>query len=213
MTKKYFIIFFLLFSFSNIYAQFDIGVYGGFNRGSFKGDLVKDADFSKIIHPDFGVIFDLKLSKQIVLSFQPGLAKRGTKISYWVDYQLEQVDSINIKIDYLAIPLLLKISSKNEHFYAIGGLEAGIPLSANAMYIGYPDEKEDLMEVMSKVNIVMHFGFGYQIQIGKPTLFFEARYLQGLNNAVPIEKPEINFFPRVRTSDVQLLFGLKFPLF
>ena len=213
MRKKFLFIVILLLAFTNLFAQFNAGVFGGLNSGTFKGDQPKDAEYSNLISPDFGIVLDLALTNQITLSFQPGLTKRGTKISYYVRKKVEPVDSISIKVDYFSIPLLIKISSKNKRFYAIGGLDAGIPLSATAMFISIPEDKRDIEKYMSKVNVVMHFGFGYRIPVGKTTLFAEARYLQGLNNAVPVEKPENYFFPRVRTSDMQLLFGVEFPLF
>ena len=213
MRIRFLLLAFLLLSFNNSFAQFKIGVIGGLNRGTFKGDQIDGGSYNNLIQPNYAIMFDAKLSDQIVLSLQPGLSKKGTKITYSVKGELEPIDSIAIKIDYFSIPLILKISSKNERFYAIGGLEAGIPLSANADFLTKPDYIRDVKKHLSNVNITMHFGAGYRISVGKPTLFLEARYLQGLNNAVPIEKPEYNFFPRVRTSDIQLLFGIEFPLF
>jgi len=213
MKLRILFLFFLLFSFSSSFAQFSIGAFSGLNMGSFKGDQVEDGSYSTLIGTSFGITMDLSLSEQIILSFQPGVTKKGTNISYEVNGEIDPVDSIRIRIDYFTIPLLLKISSKNNRFYAIGGLEAGIPLSANAAFIFNKNDKRDLKNYISKTNIIMHFGVGYRVPVGKPTLFFEARYLQGLNNAVPVEKPEYNFFPRVRTSDVQLLVGITFPLF
>jgi len=213
MKIRYLLIAFLLLSFSTSFAQFKIGAIGGLNMGTFKGDQLDEGSYNKLIGTNWSIMFDAKLSDQIVLSLQPGLSKKGTKITYSVKGELEPVDSIAIKIDYFSIPLMLKISSKNERFYAIGGLEAGIPLSADAEFLSKTDDVRDVKKHLSDVNIIMHFGAGYRIPVGKPTLFLEARYLQGLNNAVPIENPEYNFFPRVRTSDVQLLFGIEFPLF
>ena len=213
MRIKFLLLAFLLLSFTNSFAQFKIGAIGGLNMGTFKGDQIVGGSYNKSIGTNWSIMFDTKLTDQIVLSLQPGLSKKGTKITYSVKGELEPVDSIAIKIDYFSIPLILKILSKNERFYAIGGLEAGIPLSANAEFLTVPDENIDIKNLLSNVNIIMHFGVGYRIPVGKPTLFLEARYLQGLNNAVPVEKPAYNFFPRVRTSDVQLLFGIEFPLF
>jgi len=213
MRIKFFLIAFLLLSFTSSFAQFKIGAIGGLNMGTFKGDQLDGGTYNKLIGTNWAVIFDAKLSNQIVLSLQPGLSNKGTKITYSVKGEKEPVDSIAIKINYFSIPLILKISSKNERFYAIGGIEAGIPLSANAEFLTKTDDVRDVKNHISDVNIIMHFGVGYRIPVGKPTLFLEARYLQGLNNAVPAENPEYNFFPRVRTSDVQLLFGIEFPLF
>jgi hypothetical protein len=213
MRIKYLLIAILLLSFTNSFAQFKVGAISGLNMGTFKGDQPNRGEYSTLLGTNFGVLFDLNLSDQIILSLQPSLVKKGTKISYEIKGETEPVDSIDIRVDYFSIPLLLKIASKNKRFYAIGGLEAGIPLSANAAYTSTSENDIDIKEHLADVNIVMHFGAGYRIPVGKPTLFIEARYLQGLNNAVPIENPEYNFFPRVRTSDFQILFGIELPLF
>ncbi|NOR74632.1 MAG: outer membrane beta-barrel protein [Draconibacterium sp.] len=213
MRIRYLLMVFLLLSFTNTFAQLDIGAYSGLGLGKFKGDQAGDGKYNKLISANYGLIFDLTLSDQLILSLQPGLSGKGTRISYSVKGEPEPVDSIAIKINYFSIPLLIKISSKNEHFYAIGGLEAGLPLSATAEFIAKLDDKRDVLNHLSDINLVMHFGVGYRIPVGKPTLFIEARYLQGLNNAVPLERPEYNYFPRVRTSDIQLLFGIEFSLF
>ncbi len=213
MRIKYFFVVLLLLSFTTAFAQFNVGVVSGLNLGNVKGDQPENGSYNTLIGTNYGLLFDLNLSEQIVLSIQPGLSHKGTKISYAVKGFPEAVDSINIKLDYFSVPLLLKVLSKGRHLYAIGGLDVGFPLSTNAEFVGNHDDKRDISAHLSDVNIVMHFGAGWRFQVGKPTLFLEARYLQGLNNIVPIEKPEYNFFPRVRTTDVQLLFGIEFPLF
>jgi hypothetical protein len=165
-----------------------------------------------LIGGDFVLIFDYQLSDQFTLSLQPSFSQNGTKISYTVSGEIYPVDSIKIRINYFSIPLLLKVATNNKRFYAIGGIEAGFLLSANAFFKG-DSEEESLGNHISKVNIVMHFGIGYRIPLGKPILFIEGRYMQGLNNTVTEENPDYGFFPRVRTTGFQILMGVEIPVF
>ncbi len=57
----------------------------------------------------------------------------------------------------------------------------------------------------------MHFGAGYKIPIGYPTLFVELRYSQGLVNLTD-EVVQDNMIPRVKTAGIKFLVGVEIPL-
>jgi hypothetical protein len=212
MRLKFILIFVLLTAFQKSNAQLIVGAFGGINMSKMKGDVPKNAKYHTLLGMDFGIMLDLKISDQVTLSLQPSFSQKGTKMKYTVQGEIYPVDSIKIRINYLAIPFLVKIAANNKRFYAIGGIEAGFPLAANAVFKGVSEE-ENLIDHISSVNVVMHFGIGYRIPLGKPNLFIEGRYLQSLNNTVTEESPDYNFFPRVRTTDFQFLVGIEIPIF
>ncbi|MCF6356495.1 MAG: PorT family protein [Draconibacterium sp.] len=213
MRIKYLLIIIVMLSFFNGFAQVSVGAFGGLNVSKLRGDQPVGSEFRSPVGVDLGVLVDYKFSEQFTLSLQPSFSKKGAKISYIVKGEDELVDSVSINFNYLAIPLLLKIAAKNNRYYAIGGLEAGFPMSATANYINESNNEVDIIDYLADVVVVMHFGIGYRIPIGKPTLYVEGRYSQGINNIIPFENPEYNAFPRVRTSAFQLLFGIELPLF
>jgi hypothetical protein len=113
-----------------------------------------------------------------------------------------------IRLNYFSLPLLLKVSSTNKRFYALGGLEAGLLIDS---FVTSNDIKEDLKVDVSEFNIAMHFGAGYRIPIGYPRLFVELRYAQGLINLTD-EPVEDNIIPRVKTNGLKVLVGIEIPL-
>ena len=112
-------------------------------------------------------------------------------------------DSIGIRLNYFALPVLLKIQSTNRHFYAVGGFEAGYLLSSTASSHG---EKLDADLKVNSFNISAQFGVGYRIFLGLPRLYIEAGYAQGILNLTdePFDK---SYIPRVKTNGFKLWMG------
>ncbi len=71
MRIRFLLIAFLLLSFTNSFAQFKIGAISGLNLGTFKGDQIDGGSYNKLIGTNWAIMFDAKLSDQIVLSLQP----------------------------------------------------------------------------------------------------------------------------------------------
>ena len=101
----------------------------------------------------------------------------------------------------------MKITSTNERFYALSGIETGLLLDGSTI-IG--EDKEELAD-LNQWNIAVHFGAGIRIPVGYPTIFVELRYSQGLLNLTD-EPLNTNIIPRVKTSGFKILAGVEFPL-
>ena len=210
MKRPVHVLFFLLFILSTSVSsgQSYVGVFGGLNSSKLSGDVPNKAKYKSLMGTNAGAYIDIKLSKIIWLSIQPSYTQEGTKISYSVRGIVEPVDSINIRLNYFSLPLLLKVSSTNERFYAIGGFETGLLLDS---YVSSHDIKDDIKTNVAEWNIAMHFGAGIRIPIGFPRLFVELRYSQGLINLTdePIDK---SYIPRVKTTGFKVLAGIEIPL-
>ncbi len=213
MRIKYILVVVLLALFFRGNAQLNVGAFGGINMSKLKGDKPKNASYTSSLGMEFGLLLDLKLSDHVIMSLQPSYAQKGSKISFTVSNVDEPVDSLRIGLEYIEIPILFKIDANNKRFYALGGLEAGFPVRAWAEYINQPGEKEDISSIVSKINVVMHFGVGYRIPLGKTILSIEGRYLQGLNNVIGQENPNYPYIPRVKTGGFKFLVSYEIPLF
>ena len=210
MTKftRFFILLTLVICSFLVSAQPYAGIFAGLNSSRLVGDAPDKGKFKGIMGVSAGAYIDLKLGKSIFLSLQPSYSQEGTKISYTISGKEKPVDSITIRLKYFSLPFLLKITSTNARFYAIGGLEAGYMIDS---YASSHDIKETIKADVAEWNIAIHFGAGIRIPVGFPRLFAELRYTQGLVNLTdePLEK---NYIPRVKTAGFKLLAGIEIPL-
>ena len=206
-SQLFFLLLFFLLT-TIVSAQPYIGVFGGLNRSKLSGDIPDKASFKSLTGANVGAYLDIKITKIIWFSLQPSYTQEGTKITYRVSGKEKPVDSINVRLNYFSLPVLLKVTSTNERFYAICGFEAGYLLDS---YISSHDIQNDIKANVAEWNLAMHFGAGIKIPIGLPRLFIELRYTQGLLNLTdePIEE---SYIPRVKTNGFKLLAGIEIPL-
>lgn len=210
MTRsvQVFIILFLILCSSTSSGQSYVGVFGGLNSSKLNGDAPDKAKYKSLMGVNAGAYFDLKLSKSIWLSLQPSYSQEGTKISYNVSGKEVPVDSIRIRLNYFSLPLFLKISSTNERFYALAGIETAMLLNSS---VYSHDIEQDVDLSVVEWNLAMHFGAGIRIPVGFPRLIVELRYSQGLVNLTD-EPIDASYVPRVKTSGYKLLVGIEIPL-
>jgi len=209
ITKtKLLLLLLIMISASITFGQSYIGVFAGLNSSKLAGDSPSNAKYKSLMGANIGAYFDLKLGKSIWLSLQPSYSQEGTKVFYSVKGVEEPVDSIKIRLNYFSLPILLKVQSSNERFYALGGIETGYLLDS---YLSSHDVKEEFKTDISDFNVAAHFGAGFRIPIGITRLFIELRYTQGVLNLTddPIDE---SFIPRVKSTGFKVLAGIEIPL-
>lgn len=199
-----------IFLFTSIlgFGQSYLGVFGGLNMSKLSGDVPAKGKYKTSTGLNFGANLDIKLSDNMLLSLQPSYSQEGTKISYTLPDSPDPIDSISVSLNYFSLPVLLKITTVNERFYALAGVETGFLLNSSQTI---DDVEQDINANVKEINLAMHFGVGLRIPIGFPRLFVELRYSQGLLNLTddPIVQ---NTIPRVKTSGMKILVGIEIPL-
>lgn len=188
-------------------GQTKIGIFAGLNRSKLSGDAPADAVYKNLTGGNLGALLDVKLGKSVYLSFQPSYSQEGSKVTYNVKGVREPVDSIKIHLNYFSLPILLKITSTNERFYALAGIETALLISNSVTTENTEEEFSDL----AQWNVAAHFGAGINIPLGVPNMFVELRYSQGLINLTDEPLSE-DIIPRVKTSGFKLLCGIRIPL-
>lgn len=202
-----YIIILLIFSLSSM-GQSYVGVFAGFNSSKLSGDAPPKASYKSLMGANVGAHFDIKLGKITALSLQPSFSQEGSRVFYSVPNEDEMVDSLSLRLNYISLPLLLRVTSTNERFYAIGGVEAGY-LMSSSLKSQKVEQEMDL--TISDFNVAVHFGAGFRIPLGYPRLFIELRYSQGLINLTddPLAN---NIIPRVKTNGFKAFVGIEIPL-
>lgn len=189
-------------------AQSHIGLFGGLNLSKLAGDAPKNAYYSSLAGANLGGFFDVKLTQGIYLGLHPSYSQEGTRVFYEVQNAEEAVDSVKIRLNYFSLPVLLKISSTNKSFYALAGFESGMLLNSSATSA---DQSGEIDADVAEWNFAIHFGAGIRVPVGKPNLFFEVRYTQGLMNLTD-DALSNNTLPRVKSSGFKLMTGIEVPI-
>ncbi len=189
-------------------AQPNIGIYVGLNNSSLSGDSPTDAIYTPRLGHLTGLNIDFKINDEILLSFQPGYGTAGAKLALKDNTGEKYIDSIDITLNYLILPVMINIISNNQRFYFNSGIEIGLLTKASA-YNGA--ETVDLQLEVNEINVTANFGLTYLIPIGKPFLFFDLRYSQGLIN-ISNSCNNSSFVPRIKTSRLKFRTGIQIPL-
>ena len=190
------------------HGQSYLGLFGGLNMSKLSGDVPSKVKYKNSLGLNFGANLDLRLSETIFLSIQPSYSQEGTKISYTLNGSSEPIDSVTINLNYFSLPVLLKITSGNERFYALAGIETALLLNSSQTI---DDVEQELNVEVTELNVAMQFGVGFRIPVGFPRLFVELRYSQGLVNLTD-DEITLNTIPRVKTSGMKIIVGIEIPL-
>ncbi len=192
-------------------AGTSLGALAGLTRSTFGGDTPDKGQYRSITGFAFGGICEVDLSPNVKLSLQPSLVRKGTRIAYEVKDQEERVDSVDIRIDYVTVPVLVKVMTGGGRFYISGGLEIGFPIQAeHETSSGMTNIKDGL----AKTDLAADFGIGLHVPLGRPVMFFELRYTQSLRNIIDENWADENLRlePRVKNSGTQVYVGLLYGL-
>ncbi len=192
-------------------AGTSLGALGGITRSSFGGDAPSKGQYRPITGFAFGGICEVDLGPNVKLSLQPSLVRKGTRIAYEVKGQEERVDSVDIRIDYITLPVLLKVMTGGGRFYISGGLEIGFPIQAEHET---SSAKTNIKEGLTDLDLAADFGIGFHVPLGRPVMFFELRYTQSLRNIIDENWADenLNLEPRVKNSGTQFYVGLLYGL-
>jgi hypothetical protein len=192
-------------------AQISLGVTAGANIGKFGGVEPPDASYASKTGVNFGGTLAYRITNDISLTLQPMYSQRGSNIEVGEDTRRDSLQVYETSIDFLVIPLFVRVDSDNGVTYFISGLEFGIPLSAE---ISHNDKNRDISGTLKNIDILASIGMGLRFSLGEPDLMVEFRYYQGLVNfnAGNDEDQGNIIFEDFKNSGFQLMAGLEWEL-
>jgi len=213
-------IFFLILT-HTIQAQIEFGAHGGISRTSFQGDRLKLNNLIQIPAPGYHVSLDfyVGIRPDIFLGLSPTYRHMGMKLQTLdtlfeigpfsaggqsVIVKTELRDSIRVRLDYLGIPVSLRVISDNERFHFNTGISIGFPVRHE---YDNGESREDI-DFLKEINLVANFEIGYRIPLNRSCLTINIFYFQGLINMVKNEEEiyEDDYF-RLKTVDYGISIG------
>lgn len=214
MFKHLLPILIFLLSFTNIsFSQFKVGFSGEVSSSTFGGVAPANATYESIAGYGGSLIGEVRIANNVYLSFQPGYIAKGSKIKFGNENSLinDTVVTFTINQSYFSLPLNLKIF--NDRFYIAGGVSVQF-LSSAKIKSDVTDNQQDIKDKFKTYDIISNFNVGYQLPLGKPHLFFELRYIQGLiniNEENTVARNEI-YISNFKSKGFSFISGLIFPL-
>jgi hypothetical protein len=196
---------------SPLAAQASLGAYGGLNRSVLRGDGPRNTKYRDRYGAVLGIVADFPVTTDVAISAQPSFARRGAGIAFKVEGERERRDSLDVRLDYVSIPVLVKIFAGHRRTFVTGGLDVGF-LTKATIYDG--TNIDDISDIMKAMDIAAVFRPGVAIVKRQPEITIEPRYAQSfLNVANPEADPETESLPqRFRSTGLQLLLGIMFTL-
>jgi len=187
-----------------------IGVMGGLARYSFSGDAADKAAYRTLNRGAAGAIIELDIHSGVRLSIQPSYVQKGTGIAYEVLGQKERVDSVEVKTDYLSIPVMVRILTGSERWFVSGGLELAWLLDAR---YETSTGDNDIKDRVDDLDFAIQFGAGWIKPVGRHELFLEVRYTQSILNVISAKdsREELSGL-RLKNSGILFCAGFLFDL-
>ena len=187
-------------------AQFSVGLLGDLSSSNISGSAPSGTKYTGRTGLGGGLILDYKVTDEVTVSLQPMFLPKGTTISYDLKSYEEERDSVDAKLSYITIPLMVKVNA-TKVVYVTGGFDVGFLQSATTTMINVEGEK-DISENIESMDISVNFGVGFTFQVSSFNLFFEGRYSQGLFNASNFsDDNDKDISSDFKNTGMQLLFG------
>jgi len=221
--KRYYLVFIMILVVSlslNVRAQHRIGIIGGINMATMNVHVENDEkNISGRTDFGAGALMELEMKKSLFLHCEALYLQKGGILD-------ETIDSpeAEFSISFLEIPLFLKaVFGKIIKPYVFAGPTVGINLTSEAEFsIGTLTFEGSLENVIKKFDIGLGFGVGISYPVGTGSVFFESRYVLGLNDISKSGTVELSSGSItedmdmldediLKTKGLQIMVGISFP--
>jgi hypothetical protein len=140
------------------------GFKAGINISNFTGDLYNSSNNETLAGFHAGGYLNFKIAR-IALQTELLVSSAGTKLT---DLQ----ESENLKITYIALPIMIRIYPSKKGLYFEAGPQASFKISEKI-------SDANLQNLINIIDLSLGLGIGYQLKNG---LGIGGRYLAGLSN-------------------------------
>ena len=100
-----------------------VGLIGGINSSSIKGDAPDKISYARSKRPTIGALGEFHLKGDVWLHGELLYTQRGTRIGIQVDGQRQPEYNSKLLLSYVSVPILVRIASSSRRMYATSGLD------------------------------------------------------------------------------------------
>lgn len=187
-----------------------LGLVGGINRSSIKGDAPDKTSYGRTTRPTIGGLAEFRLSKEVWLHTELLFSQRGTRVGKEVAGQREPQYDAKLLFNYVSVPVLVRIGSASGRMYATSGIDLAFLTKATLEQDGLPDT--DVKDQLLSTDLAANFGVGGFLHQGRPSVNLELRYSQSILNLADNIITEQSIPVRFRSNGFQLLASVFWPL-
>lgn len=187
-----------------------IGVTGGLNSSGISGDHPEKITYGKGKGLQLGGFGEFHFLGDTQLRVELAYSQRGTRIGHQIADQREPSYTGDLNLDYVSIPVLLKIRSRSGRLYTASGLDMAFLVSATLKDEGQADV--DVKDQLSSTDLAINFGFGGLLRLERPQVGLELRYTQSLSNLGKNVQTAQAIPVRFRSGGLQFLVSVGLPV-
>jgi hypothetical protein len=188
-----------------------VGAVLGLGREGISGDAPANTSYGAGIGLIAGLQGEIALGQGVALSVQPMFSQRRTTLTAASDQDPSGETSLDLKMDYVSVPVVVKFATSGGRTYVAGGADLAWLQSARVTGQGLDQDVESRFH---GVDVGALIGFGVVFPVGRHSLTTELRYVQGLTNlsdgggaGAVTGLPE-----RFHSSGLQLTAGILLPI-
>lgn len=192
-------------------AQTAVGVTVGLNNAKLNGDIPDRLSYRNRSGPVIGGIIEFKLGDDVNLSLQPMYVQKGSDVGFKPRGAEIYQDSLEVKLDYVALPILAKVFIGGGRAFVTGGFDLAYLLDGSLKSASGELEAKTRFATF---DLTADFGIGFTLPVKSAHLTFELRYQQSLVNLAKNggQEGDDAFPERFRSLGIQLLAGWLLPL-
>lgn len=188
-----------------------VGVHVGGDRAGIDGDSPPSASYV----PKFGLVAGVQaefgLAGDLSLSLQPSFVRVRTGIQSAASTGGGEPVEVDLSLDYVSLPILVKFAQGGGRTYVAGGLAVDFLSGAN---LSGAASDRDVSSAYEDTALGAVLGFGVVFPAGRTRITTELRFVQGITNLTTGDIAEATgaLAPRLHSSGLQLLVGGLFPI-
>lgn len=202
----------LLFTAAPLFAEgMMFGIKGGLNMSNLSGDeaTIEDTDPSMKMGFGGGVFFNYAFTELFAVQVEALYMQKGATYEW---SEGDESGSLDAKIDYIEVPLLLKVNIPTEGKIKpaiFAGPTFGFLMSSKLSGDGVDEDMKDTTESMD-IGILGGLEIGYKMEKGM--IFLGASYEVGMMTIAKTEEGDEGDAPDIKNTNIGIYLGYGFPL-